>query len=393
MSIIEKAAKRLAEKQGKAGREVNRGKSKDEFPQDSGRKRGAAVNPFSDMKSEQEAASTNIHGNLVGNTGAQGNPFESWEESLPAVEGGNGQAVGKKSSIENRAAVSSDDLVNRHGNVGDDYTPSAAGQGFHGAGPENGNFISVTELEKGLLLSPEGGRSRTAEEFRMIKRPLLVNAFDAESEEGKHPNLIMITSAVQGEGKSFTSLNLAISITMEMDSTVLLVDGDVAKPGLSRILGLSEKSGLIEYLTDEYDDIGPLLFHTDIPKLTVLPAGQTHKRSTELLASNRMGHLLDEMAQRYPDRIVLLDSPPLLETTEASVLAAQMGQVVLVVESESTSQMLVKEAIAQLENMDNVYIILNKCKTSLLTSLMSGKYSGYTYGYGYSYGYGYGSEK
>ena len=106
-----------------------------------------------------------------------------------------------------------------------------------------------------------------------------------------------------------------------------------------------------------------------------------------------MGGLLDEMAERYSDRIIILDSPPLLETTEASVLATQMGQVVLVVESESTSQMLVKEAIAQFEHLDNVYIILNKCKENIFTKLMSGKYSGYGYSYGYGYGYGYGSEK
>ncbi len=245
------------------------------------------------------------------------------------------------------------------------------------------NILPLTKLNPGLLLSPEGGRTRTAEEFRVIKRPLLVKAFDRRSEGHQHSNLIMVTSAVQSEGKTFISLNLAISIAMEMDSTVLLVDADVAKPGLSRILQVPERPGLIEQLTDEHDELADLLIRTDIPKLTVLPAGERHKRSTELLASIRMRALLDEMASRYSDRIVLFDSPPLLESTEAFVLASQMGQVVMVVESESTSQMVVKEALSQFEDLGNVSLVLNKCKENIFTNLLSGKYSGYGYGYGY----------
>lgn len=243
--------------------------------------------------------------------------------------------------------------------------------------------LMVMEKVSDLILSPDGGRNRTAEEFRMIKRPLLVNAFNRE--HGKTPpNLIMVSSSVQGEGKTFTSLNLAISITMELDSTVLLVDADVAKPGLSRTLGIQEKPGLIEKLVDSRTDLSKLLLRTDIPKLTVLPAGQKHKRSTELLASATMKQLLEELSSRYPDRIVLFDSPPLLETSEASVLAAQMGQVVIVVEYETTSQVVVKEALSQFEDPENVYLVLNKCKESVF----SGKYG---HGYGYGYGYGYGS--
>jgi len=198
--------------------------------------------------------------------------------------------------------------------------------------------IKLRELGIEMLMSPEGGRTRTAEEFRMIKRPLLVNAFDRNAGHQAHPNLIMVTSSVQGEGKTFTSLNLAVSITMELDSTVLLVDADVARPSLSRGLRVGDRPGLLDYLVDERSDLSSLLLRTDIPKLTVLPAGTRHKRSTELLASGTMRRMLDELASRYSDRIVLFDSPPLLETSEASVLASQMGQVVIVVESESTSK-------------------------------------------------------
>jgi receptor protein-tyrosine kinase len=268
---------------------------------------------------------------------------------------------------------------------------SAPGADFASAEPRGGidervrePDLEIQKLNNELLLSPAGGRSRTAEEFRMIKRPLLTNAFDRRARAEKHPNLIMVTSSVQGEGKTFTSLNLAVSITMELDSTVLLIDADVAKPGLSRTLSISDKPGLIERLADETKDLDQMLLRTDIPKLTVLPAGQKHKRSTELLASGAMRRLLEEVATRYDDRIILFDSPPLLETSEAGVVASQMGQVVVVVEHESTSQVIVKEALSQFENTDNVYLLLNKCKENIF----SGKYG---YGYGYGYGYSYGS--
>jgi protein-tyrosine kinase len=240
--------------------------------------------------------------------------------------------------------------------------------------------LRLRDLGLDLMMSPEGGRSRTAEEFRMIKRPLLVNVFDRGSGHQTRPNLIMVTSSVQGEGKTFTSLNLAVSITMELDSTVLLVDADVARPGLSRVLHLSERAGLLDRLADERTDLANYLLRTDIAKLTVLPAGTKHNRSTELLASGTMRRLLDELAWRYSDRIVLFDSPPLLETSEASVLASQMGQVVIVVESDSTSQSHVQEALALLSTTDNAYLVLNKCKDTIFT----GKYA-YGYGYG-SYG-------
>ncbi|HBG95298.1 MAG TPA: chromosome partitioning ATPase [Chromatiaceae bacterium] len=256
--------------------------------------------------------------------------------------------------------------------------------------------LSLMKSEEVLVLPKEGqskrqkaDQKRIAEEFRMIKRPLLINAFDRRHEHDIPANLIMVSSSVQSEGKTFVSLNLAASMTMELDSWVLLIDGDVAKPGLSRRLGLGSTPGLIEHL-DEGFDLGTLIQKTDIPKLSILPAGQRHKQSTELLASGAMRRLLHEVATRYPDRIVLFDSPPVLATSEAPVLSSLMGQIVIVVEHEATPQGLVKETVAQLGRTDNVYMLLNKCKSSLL----SGKY-GYQYGYGYGYGYSgdYGSEK
>ena len=213
------------------------------------------------------------------------------------------------------------------------------------------NVLSIRSLGLEGVLSPDSERSRTAEEYRMIKRPLLTRAFGTNVAGEPHRNLIMVTSSVEGEGKTFSSLNLAISIAMEMDRTVLLVDADLAKPGLSRLLKISNQPGLTDRLIDETLDLRDLLIKTDIPKMSILPAGRRHKRSTELLASNVMRNLLDELALRYSDRIVLFDSPPLLATSESSVLADQMGQICLVVESGVTPQFLVKDAIARLQSL------------------------------------------
>ncbi len=245
--------------------------------------------------------------------------------------------------------------------------------------------IEIIALNLDGILTDDARRTRQAEEMRMIKRPILQSAFGKKHKPSEHSNLLMVTSAIAGEGKTFTSLNLALSIAVEMDRTVLVVDADLAKPGLSRLLKIDDRSGLTNYLRDEERDIGRLLLRTDIPKLTVLPAGSRHVHSTELLASNRMQQLFHELAVRYPDRIVIFDSPPLLVTSEASVLANFIGQIVLVVESGKTAQHLVKDALAQLDSTDNVSLILNKCKKGFLSTQMGS--------YGYGHGYGYGNEE
>ncbi len=246
--------------------------------------------------------------------------------------------------------------------------------------------IILNEMGIEGILSGESGRSQLAEEYRMIKRPLLHKASSAIENVNRPANLIMVTSSLSGEGKTFTSLNLAISMAMEMDRTVLLIDSDLARPGLSRLLDITERQGLTECLKDENLDLGEFLLRTDVPKLTILPAGQKHDRATELLASNAMKARLHEMASRYPDRILIFDSPPLLITSEASVVAAQMGQVVMVVEFGKTAQYLVKEALTLLENKDDLSLLLNKTRDDVFS--WSG--GGYSYGYGYGNRYGYG---
>lgn len=228
------------------------------------------------------------------------------------------------------------------------------------------------------FLSSADERSKLAEEYRMIKRPLLANAF------GPNPvrkgNLIMVTSSLPGEGKSFSTVNLAISIAMELDRTVLLVDADVAKPSLPHYLGFKAEHGLLDVLRGECKDLSDVILRTNIEKLSILPAGKTYARATELLASEAMDRLIADVANRYSDRLVLFDSPPILATSEASVLASHMGQIVMVVESEKTPKTALREALARIEGTcDVVSIVLNKSAQPT-----TGDYYGY-YGYG---GYG-----
>jgi protein-tyrosine kinase len=200
------------------------------------------------------------------------------------------------------------------------------------------------------------------EDFRIIKRPLIKRAF-AERAPGDIPgNLIMVTSSLPGEGKTYCAINLAMSIAMELDHTVLLVDADVARPSVLRTLGLPAQRGLMDILVDESLDLADVMLRTNVPTLAILPAGTSTPRATELLASAAMTNLVLEIAHRYPDRIVIFDSPPLLLTSEARVLASHMGQIAVVVESETTTQHAVKESLSQLEGCANVNLIYNKTR-------------------------------
>lgn len=223
--------------------------------------------------------------------------------------------------------------------------------------------IDLARLHGLGMVTPDGNRTSIAEEFRLIKRPLIEKAFEQTSGvASNHRNLIMVTSSLPGEGKTFCAVNLAISIAMEMDHTVLLIDADVARPTIPYFLGLQNEAGLMDVLLDDKLDLADVLLKTNIDSLSFLPAGKSHRHATELLASQSMSRLLDEIAKRYPDRIVIFDSPPVLLTTESRVLASQMGQIVMVVEAEKTTQHAVKSVLRQLGSSANVNLIYNKSR-------------------------------
>ncbi len=240
--------------------------------------------------------------------------------------------------------------------------------------------IDVDRLRELGMLAPDAAHGQLAEEFRIIKRPILTNAFGQGAQQIQNANLVLVTSSLPGEGKTFTAVNLALSIAAERDKTVLLVDADVVKPSTSKLMGVDGRAGLIDVL-ERRVTMPEALLRTDIPKLTVLPAGRRHPHATELLASEAMHRLAREMSSRYPDRVIVFDSPPLLATTQASVLAAHVGQVLLVVEAEATPQYIVKEAAAMLAGCQTVGCVLNKTN--------QGFGLGYYAYYGYKY-YNYG---
>ena len=232
--------------------------------------------------------------------------------------------------------------------------------------------IDLERLKARGFVTPDAPKSQIADEFRVIKRPIIHNARRNGASAIRNGNLIMVTSALPGEGKTFTAVNLALSVAMELDTTVLLVDGDVAHPELPRVLGTPGSPGLLELLTSNELDVSDAIVRTNVDNLSVLPAGAHHRRATELLASEQMAVVLHELATRYPDRIVIFDSPPLLPTTEARALAAHMGQIVMVVAADSTRQHAVNLALATIENCEIVLMMLNKAdKTDV------GTYYGY----------------
>ena len=249
--------------------------------------------------------------------------------------------------------------------------------------------LDLIRIAASGIVTPDAPRSRIADEFRVIKRPLIINATGKGAAPIRNGNLIMVTSALPNEGKSFTAANLAMSIAMELDHTVLLVDADVAHPALPKMLGLPSVQGLLDVLVDDAVELRQVLLRTNVEKLSILTSGTQHPRATELLASDAMNRLLDDMARRYNDRIIVFDSPPLLVTTESRVLATHMGQVVVVVEAQRTTQADVDQALATIEACPVKLMMLNKGR-----SVASDGGYGYGYGYGYgSGGHGYGSER
>lgn len=223
------------------------------------------------------------------------------------------------------------------------------------------HHVDEQQLVDGGLLAPLGQAIPVAGEFRRIKRPLLDNAArDLSSNHDEHMNVIMVASAMPGAGKTFCSVNLAASISLERELNVLLIDADVAKPHISTALGLGDRRGLLDLLVDDSLSVEDVIVRTDLNDLQVLPAGSKNSQSTELLASDKMAEVLHEVATRYHDRIIVMDSPPLLLTSEAPAVARQAGQIALVIESGKTTARAIEDALEHLDNGKAVNVILNK---------------------------------
>jgi exopolysaccharide/PEP-CTERM locus tyrosine autokinase len=268
-----------------------------------------------------------------------------------------------------------------------EHRPAAAPAAVPAEAPVRARAVSrrieldLAVMKSAGIVTPDDARSQLADQYRVIKRPLLRNAATLRAASHAHGNLIMVTSALPGEGKSFTAVNLAMSIAAELDHTVMLVDADVARPSVPRLLGFTAGPGLLDVLEGKAE-LHEVLLRTDVDKLTVLPSGLPQARATELLASEAMHRLLSEMATRYADRIIVFDSPPLLLTTESRVLATHMGQIVVIVQAERTSQSAVQRALATIETHPLRMLVLNQARGDAER--------GGDYGYEYRYRYGHG---
>lgn len=225
--------------------------------------------------------------------------------------------------------------------------------------------INLDSLAARHFLVPDSEPTTMAEEFRIVKRSLLLNAFAKGEGAIKNGNLILVSSTRPGEGKTFCAINLAMSIASERDVTVLLVDADTAKPDVMAMLGVEgSHKGLVDVAADESLDLGDCLLRTNIDNLVLLPAGRHHNQTTELLASERAGAIIEDIAKRYPDRVVIFDSPPVLASSVASVLALHVGQIMFVVEAERTREPQLKEALSLVSSCEHVNLILNKSRFS-----------------------------
>lgn len=229
----------------------------------------------------------------------------------------------------------------------------------HREQPEQLIHIDVQRLEAMGMVSPTESFTKIKEEYRYIKRPLLNNAFGPGASTLDQPNLVMISSSLSGEGKTFTAINLAISMAMEEDRQVLLIDADVIKPSICQRLGIAEYPGLMDYLTGKAQ-VTDIILSTNIPNLKLVTAGRRHYHSNEMIASEKMKYFMDELSVRYPDRIVIFDTSPLLGASETNVLAQMTGQAVVVVEEKKTSQAQLQQALSLLNPNMAIGLVLNK---------------------------------
>lgn len=233
-------------------------------------------------------------------------------------------------------------------------------------------------LEVRGFITPGGAANTIAEEFRLVKRTLLRNMNGSAQQPAiARGERILITSANPNEGKTFCSVNLALSMAAEADHEVLLVDADFAKPSVLSTLGLSGKDGFMDALADPSISVEDLIIPTDVSNLSVLPAGNQTSRDSEYLSSDRMAEVLDKLTANAPHRIIIFDSPPVLAASPAAVLCAQVGQTVVVVRADKTNETALREAVGLLGPCEHLQLLLNGTRFA-----PGGRRYGTYYGYG-----------
>jgi protein-tyrosine kinase len=234
--------------------------------------------------------------------------------------------------------------------------------------------IDAVALERGGMVDWSRTRSRISEEFRLVQRQILRTAFGPGAEPG-YSNLLMVTSARPGEGKSFTSINLAGSIARQADHSVLLVDTDSKRDSFCYSLGLAEARGLLDLVANPKLDPSPLIVKTPIERLSILPVGRERERSAELFSTKEMTRLIQSLGRRYADRLLILDAPPCLSTSDPAVLAPVVGQILFVVEADRTQRDEVEASLDLIQACPTITLVLNKQQIS--SRYTFGAYSSY----------------
>jgi len=243
------------------------------------------------------------------------------------------------------------------------------------------DFAKLRELGR---MPPDDSSHQNEEEMRRIKWPLLAALGGRGGAEPARNQVVLVTSAEPSEGKSYTSLNLALSIVRDREMRVILVDGDVALPGITATLGLDGANGLNDVLDDPSLDVNDVIYRTTVDGLFFVPAGKWHDHSPELIAGSRMPQIIQDLGSRVGNGVVILDSPPLLATNEAQVATRYVGHVLMVVRADRTEQQAVLDALALIDKSTPVSAVLNGVEASLLSKY----YGQYYYGYGAQGRYG-----
>lgn len=237
--------------------------------------------------------------------------------------------------------------------------------------------VDRVALARSGVSMASSSRTRTSEEFRIIKRQVVLNARPNSNGQAGHRSgrVIMVTSTKPEEGKTFTAVNLALSLASEQDIRVLLVDVDIHRKSLTKMFGTSDEIGWVDLLSNSTVEFSQALLRTDIPNLSLLTAGRAEEELPELLSSKRTAALLSEMAERYSDRFIVFDAPPCLASSEPSILANLVGQTIFVVEAHKTEREEIDAALRLISGCKNISLLLNKADTRNLEEF--GSYSTY----------------
>jgi protein-tyrosine kinase len=215
----------------------------------------------------------------------------------------------------------------------------------------------VMPVDESVLLGnrilDQSSNSTVTDRYNLLRTQIL------EKTRDNGLNSILVTSVIRGEGKTLTAINLAISIARELNQTVLLVDADLRSPTVHKLLGLEIESGLSDYLLNDVM-LSDLLINPGIEKLVILPAGKSIPNSAEILGSPKMRELVQEMKERYRDRYVIFDSPPLLSSPDPLIFSSYVDGILLVVEAGKTSTHQITEAMNLLKEKNIIGTVLNK---------------------------------